>query len=144
MQSPDSLPLCRSHRRIGRNGKQAGTRRFLLCGLIFLVSIVSVAARDAREQQRIDYLMQSIGSLKGAVFIRNGTEYDAQAARAHLQAKLDYLGGRIKTAEQFVQYCASQSSTSHQPYTIRFADGKVVETSVYFAEQLREFDAKNH
>jgi hypothetical protein len=144
VQSPDSLPLCRSRRRIGRTGNQAGIRRFLLCGLIFLVSIVSVAARDAREQQRIDYLMQSIGSLKGAVFIRNGTEYDAQAARAHLQTKLDYAGGRVKTAEQFVQYCASQSSISHQPYKIRFADGKVVETSVYFAEKLREFDAKNH
>ena len=144
MQSHGSLPLSSGHGRIGRNAKQAGTRRFLLCCLIFLVSIVSVAARDAREQQRIDYLMQSLVSLKGAVFIRNGSEYDAQAARAHLQAKLDYLGGRIKTAEQFVEYCASQSSISHQPYTIRFADGKAVETSVYFAEKLREFDAKNH
>jgi hypothetical protein len=144
MQSPGSLLSTRGPRRIGRNVKPAGTRRFLLCSLIFLVSIVSVSARDAREQRRIDYLMQSLVSLKGAVFIRNGTEYDAPAARAHLQTKLDYLGGRIKTAEQFVQYCASQSSISHQPYTIRFADGKVVETSVYFAEKLREFDAKNH
>ena len=144
MQFPGSILSSRGPRRIGRNAKQAGTRWFLLCSLTFLVSIVSVAARDAREQQRIDYLMQSIGSLKGAVFIRNGTEYDAQAARAHLQTKLDYLGGRIKTAEQFVQYCASQSSISHQPYKIRFADGKAVETSVYFAGKLREFDAKNH
>jgi hypothetical protein len=106
--------------------------------------MASALARDTREQQRIDYLMQSLVSLKGAVFIRNGSEYDAQAARAHLQTKLDYAGVRIKTAEQFVQYCASESSMSHQPYKIRFADGKVVATAIYFAEKLKEFDAKNH
>jgi hypothetical protein len=39
----------------------------------------TLLARDAREQQRIDYLIQSLSSLKGAAFIRNGKEYDAQA-----------------------------------------------------------------
>ena len=101
-------------------------------------------ARDAREQQRIDYLIQSLGSLKGAVFIRNGKDYDAQAARDHLQTKLDYAGGRVKTAEQFIKYCATESSMSHQPYKIRFADGTVIDTASYFSAKLKEFDQKNH
>jgi hypothetical protein len=112
--------------------------------LIFLLALPAiVSARDAREQQRIDYLINSLGSLKGSVFIRNGTEHDAQAARDHLQKKLNYAGERVKTAEQFVKYCASESSFTHQPYKIRFADGKVVDTASYFAAKLKEFDQKN-
>jgi hypothetical protein len=98
--------------------------------------------RDAREQQRIDYLIQSLGSLKGTVFIRNGSEYDAQAARDHLQRKLNFAGGRVKTAEEFIKYCATESSISHQPYKIRFADGTLVETASYFREKLKEFDQR--
>jgi Family of unknown function (DUF5329) len=102
-----------------------------------------LSARDAREQQRIDYLIESLGSLKGAVFIRNGTEYDAAKARAHLQAKLAYGGERVKTAEDFIKYCASGSSMSRKPYQIRFADGRTVETATYFAGKLKEFDDRN-
>jgi hypothetical protein len=100
------------------------------------------SARDAREQQRIDYLIESLASLKGAVFIRNGTEYDASKARAHLQGKLAYAGEQVKTAEEFIKYCASQSSMSRKPYQIRFADGRTVETATYFADKLKEFDHK--
>jgi hypothetical protein len=114
--------------------------RFLLFLLLLLP--VFVLGRDAREQQRIDYLIGYLASLKGAVFIRNGTEYDAKAARDHLQSKLDYAGERVKTAEQFIQYCAAQSSMSHKPYQIRFADGTVTDTASFFTAKLKEFDQR--
>jgi hypothetical protein len=117
-------------------------RTLLAVMVAVLACPVFLSARDAREQQRIDYLIESLGSLKGAVFIRNGTEYDAAKARAHLRAKLDYVGERVKTAEQFIQYCASQSSMSHQPYQIRFSDGRTVGTADYFGGKLKEFDEK--
>jgi hypothetical protein len=117
-------------------------RRTLPVLLALIALPMLLFARDAREQQRIDYLMQSLGALKGAVFIRNGKEYDAAAARDHLQNKLNWGGERIKTAEIFIKYCATESSMSHKPYTIRFADGTVVETAVYFGDKLKEFDRK--
>jgi hypothetical protein len=119
-------------------------RRLFVVFLVLLLSPVITFAREAREQQRIDYLFASLASLKGAVFIRNGKEYDAQAARDHLQSKLNYFGPRLKTAEDFVKYCASESSMSHKPYQIRFADGAVTDTAPYFLSKLREFDQKNH
>ena len=112
--------------------------------LLLLFNGTGAFARDAHEQARIDYLIDSLGQMKGAVFIRNGTEYDAKAAQDHLRAKLNYVGDRVKTAEQFIQYCATQSSISHRPYQIRMVDGKVVNTSDYFAEKLREFDSRAH
>ena len=111
---------------------------------LLLVLPALLWARDAREQQRIDYLIQSLASLKGAVFIRNGIEYDAAAAREHLQTKLRYAGERVKSAEQFIKYCASESSLTHQPYKIRFNDGKVTTTASFFAEKLKEFNQRSH
>ncbi len=118
------------------------TLSLLLVGLLAW-PIVSFA-RDAHEQQRIDYLIQSLSSLEGAVFIRNGSEYNAKAACDHLQKKLAYGGERVKTAEDFIKYCASQSSMSNKPYQIRFKDGKTVDTASYFNGKLKEFDQKPH
>jgi hypothetical protein len=117
----------------------------IVVGLLLVVVLPALLlARDAREQQRIDYLMQSLSSLKGAVFIRNNGEYDAAAARDHLKKKLEFAGERVKTAEDFIKYCGSESSMSHQPYKIRLADGTVTETASYFREKLKEVDQKNH
>lgn len=104
----------------------------------------ALSARDAREQKRIDYLLAAFGSLKGAVFIRNGSEYDAGKARAHLESKLAYGGERLKTAEEFITYCATQSSMSHKPYQIRFSDGRTVESAKFLTEKLKEYDEKGH
>jgi len=113
-------------------------------GFLLLVLPALLLARDARQQQRIDYLIQSLSSLKGAVFIRNGSEYDAAAARDHLQRKLNAAGERITSAEEFIKYCASQSSMTHQPYQIRFADGTITTTASYFHNKLKEFDHTKH
>jgi len=112
--------------------------------MVLLLALPTILlGRDAREQRRIEFLIQSFGPLKGAVFIRNGKEYDAQAAQNHLRDKLNFAGERVKTAEEFIKYCASESSITHQPYKIRFADGTVADTASYFREKLKEFDQKN-
>src|SRR4249919_3516937 len=59
------------------------------------------------EAAKIQALISSIEQLKGAVFIRNGTEYDGAKAAAHLRKKLDYAGSRVKTAEQFIDVLAT-------------------------------------
>jgi hypothetical protein len=119
--------------------------RILLMGItVMLLWPATLLARDAREQQRIDYLLQSLTSLKGAVFIRNGTEYDAAKARAHLEGKLAFGGERVKTAEEFITYCATQSSMSHKPYQIRLSDGRTVTSATFFIGKLKEYDEKAH
>lgn len=99
-------------------------------------------ARDAREQQRIDFLIQKIESSKGLTFIRNGSEYDGVAASEHLRMKLNYGGERVKTAEDFVKYCASESSLTHRKYIVRLADGTRTDAAAYFLTLLREFDQR--
>ncbi|MEO7932702.1 MAG: DUF5329 domain-containing protein [Chthoniobacterales bacterium] len=115
-------------------------RRFLLTILPLFLLMNVLCARDAREDQRIEYLLQSVASMKGGVFIRNGSEYSASEAVAHLKLKLSKGGERVKTAEDFIAGCASKSSFSGTPYQIRLPDGKTVETGPYFLGKLREFD----
>jgi len=115
-----------------------------VAGFLFFVLPTLLLARDARQQQRIDYLIQSLSSLKGAVFIRNGSEYDAAAAREHLQRKLNAAAARVTGAEEFIKYCASESSMTHQPYQIRFADGTITTSASYFRDELKKFDRTKH
>jgi hypothetical protein len=118
--------------------------RIICLGMAVLLALPgSSRGRDAREQKRIDFLIDGLANLPGAVFIRNGTEYKAVDAQHHLRQKLDYVGERVKTAEDFIKSCASESSLSHRPYRIRLGDGRTVETATFFAEQLKEFDARS-
>ncbi len=115
---------------------------FLSFAAILLVLTVSLFAREAREQARIDFLLHEVETAKDVVFIRNGSDHGAAEAAKHLRRKLDYAGERVKTAEDFVKYCASESSLTHRSYKIRRPDGKTVNAADYFTERLREFDAR--
>ena len=108
--------------------------------LLLLITATPLYGRELREQQRIDHLLKTVGSLQNAVFIRNGSEYEAKAAETHLRQKLDYAGEKLKTAEQFIEYCATRSSMSGQPYRIRLSDGKTVEAGPFLRSKLNEFD----
>src|SRR4249919_330171 len=101
----------------------------------------SVPARMT-EAAKIQALIASIQQLKGAVFIRNGVEYDGAKAADHLRTKLNYAGKKVQTAEQFIDMLATGSSMSGKPYRIRFADGHSVESAVYFHEQLKRLEAE--
>ena len=90
-----------------------------------------------------DYLIASIETLQNAEFIRNGKAYNARDAADHLRLKRRKAGARIKTAEDFIRYCATASSMSGEPYQIRFADGTLVFTGEYLRRKLVEFEAGN-
>jgi hypothetical protein len=98
------------------------------------------AAAAVNETGRIEYLIQSIEQLSGAKFIRNGAAYDAKPAADHLRLKWREAGTRVKTAEQFIELCASRSSVSGQPYRIRFADGTTVASGAFLRAKLKELD----
>ena len=100
-----------------------------------------VAAPALSERQKINALIASVEQLRGAVFIRNGTEYDGGKAAAHLRRKLGAAGKRVTTAEQFITHLATGSSMTGKAYTIRFADGRTVESAAYFRGELKRLEA---
>lgn len=114
----------------------------VLLSLLLSAPALSFAEANAlaSETQRIEHLIRSVEQLSNAKFIRNGTPYDAKAAGDHLRLKWREAGARVKTAQQFIELCASKSSVSGQPYQIRFADGKVVTSEAFLRAKLKELD----
>jgi hypothetical protein len=95
--------------------------------------------QQEQEQHRIDYLIASVAALKDASFIRNGQAYDALHAASHMRLKLRFAGSRVKTAEDFIRYCGTASSTSGTRYTIRFADGHSVDSASFLQQKLAQY-----
>jgi hypothetical protein len=99
----------------------------------------ALAQQQSLEQHRIDYLIASVAALKNASFIRNGHAYDASRAAAHMRLKWRFAGSRVKTAEDFIRYCGTASSSSGIKYTIWFADGHTVDAASFLREKLAEY-----
>jgi hypothetical protein len=104
--------------------------------LMFATFNAMAQQAPASEQRKIDYLIQSVAQLHGAKFIRNCSSYDASAAVRHLELKRRYAGSRVQTADDFIRLCATGSSMSGRPYTIRFADGHVETSAHWLRAQL--------
>lgn len=117
--------------------------RFLAVFLLSPAVVAHAADRLPAEDARIEYLIAVIAALPDAQFIRNGKAYDNKAAVDHLRDKLRLAGGRVRTAEDFIRDCASESSITGTPYEIRFADGRVLLSAEFLQEKLHEFDRQN-
>jgi len=101
----------------------------------------AVSAQDNIEKKKIEFLIFSVENLKGAKFIRNGTEHDGKEAVEHLQMKLLNAGSMVQTADDFIRLCASKSIITGKPYMIRFSDGKTIKSEEYFREKLKEYSS---
>jgi len=112
-------------------------------GIFFLLGFLTAPAFSQQdvEQRKIEYLINSIADLHDGQFIRNATEYDSQQAADHLRLKLRSAGGRVKTAENFIDYCATSSSITGDAYQIKFADGHMVATAAFLRGKLAEYPA---
>ncbi|TPG08225.1 hypothetical protein EAH75_00965 [Rhodanobacter glycinis] len=109
--------------------------------LFTLLALPAFAQQDV-EQQKIAYLIESVATLQGATFIRNGTEYDAKRAADHMRLKLRFAGSRVKTAEDFITYCGTGSSMSGIKYTIRFQDGHIIDSATFLHGKLAGYEAR--
>jgi hypothetical protein len=101
----------------------------------------AVSAQDNIEKKKIEFLISSVENLKGAKFIRNGTEHDGKEAAEHLRMKLQNDVGNVQTADDFIRLCASKSYISGEPYLIRSSDGKTIKSEQYFREKLKEYNS---
>jgi hypothetical protein len=114
----------------------------VLAALVLCLVAIGAARADtnAAEAQRIEHLIRAVEELPNAKFLRNGSAYDARAAADHLRLKLRNAGARVKTAEDFIRFCASKSSASGKPYRIRFADGTMQTSEAFLRARLEEMD----
>jgi len=85
--------------------------------------------------EEIDYLIGRVAA-SGAHFIRNGSEYTGAQAASHLRMKLAKAGGRVHTAEEFIDGIASKSSLTGRPYELHLADGRTMRAAEWLSAEL--------
>lgn len=120
--------------------KSIGVISFVVLAVVLALFSGVVNAQDNIEKKKIEFLISSVENLKGAKFIRNGTEHDGKEAAEHLRMKLQNDAGKVNTADDFIRLCASKSYISGKPYLIRSSDGKTIKSEQYFREKLKEYN----
>ncbi len=109
--------------------------------LLVVMALAGHAAElPASEQRKIEALIQHVETLTEAVFIRNNQAYAAKTAAQFLRGKWHATLDDITTAQQFIAKVASVSSTTGQPYRIRFPDGHEVRSGDYLRTVLRQLE----
>ncbi|WP_207883091.1 DUF5329 domain-containing protein [Pseudomonas sp. 30_B] len=109
----------------------------LLFAAFLLACTGAHAALDAKAQREITQLLDFVEH-SDCRFIRNGSEYPGNEARAHLQKKLDYLENKdlVSSAEDFIERAASKSSMSGKPYQVS-CPGGTQDTSTWLNTELK-------
>ena len=135
----DRLPNCKENR------MKTNRLILLVCAgfIICFAATESVSESDTDETKQIELLLARIEAMQDVVFIRNGKDYSSHKAADHLRLKWKKAGGRVKTAEDFIELCGSRSSISGKPYKIRFPDGRIENSEVIFKELLKEIEQSN-
>ncbi|MGB5689386.1 MAG: DUF5329 domain-containing protein [Woeseiaceae bacterium] len=115
--------------------------RAVIIAVLILSGLMQSAASAAEVPTEIDYLLTTMGS-SDCTFIRNGKEYDAEDAAAHLRMK--YKRGRryASTTEKFIENLASKSSMSKKPYLISCEGAERVESGAWLMQLLLEYRAE--
>jgi len=112
---------------------------------VFIVVLVASGLMQAvahadETPVEIDYLLTTMGS-SDCTFIRNGTEYSAADAEAHLRMKYGRGKRYASTTEDFIENLASQSSMSKEPYFIACNGDEKMESGTWLMRLLLEHRA---
>ena len=110
---------------------------WLFFGLLLPFASIGQTAPEP-ERQKIESLINHVGGLKDARFIRNGKEYDVATAVRFLRGKWKANDKEVKTARDFVDKVASASGTSGKPYRIRFKDGREIASRDFLLAELKK------
>ncbi len=108
--------------------------------IVLLITLFAwpTIADDAQMQAEIDHLINYIRN-STCKFIRNGKAHSSDEAIDHILRKYEHFKDKIKTSEDFIDYCASKSLLSDQPYQIKCPGQTVIESRLWFLEELKRF-----
>ncbi|AXK73453.1 hypothetical protein DWG18_14980 [Lysobacter sp. TY2-98] len=117
--------------------------RVVLVALLSVLASTAWAAPPPAAQHEIAQLFDALEH-SGCRFNRNGSWYDAKAARDHLQDKYDYLVRRdaIHSTEGFIDLAASKSSMSGRAYLVQCPGTAEMPSATWFRRLLAGLRAK--
>jgi len=106
--------------------------------LVLSFFALSAVADDQQMQSEIDHLIKYIQN-SSCKFIRNGKAHSPDDAIQHILKKYDHFKSKIQTTEGFIDFCASKSMISNQPYKISCPGQEWVESKYWLRKELNRF-----
>jgi len=116
-------------------------RLLLLSGPLLIRAAWAGDAMPAAERDRVERLISYVESHTDVAFVRNGTAYDSKDAATFLREKMNAMGDRVTTAQQFIEQIATRSSMSGEPYMIRHPDGRTEHSAKFLGDELKRMNA---
>ena len=107
---------------------------------LWLAFMPAAYAEDTMNLE-IDYLLDTVAA-SGCVFIRNGSEHEAESARDHLNLKRRRGKRYFSSADEFIDRLASSSSWSGKPYHIRCGEEEQQFAKDWFTAVLEDYRSK--
>lgn len=106
--------------------------------LAMLVVVGPVWAVDSNMDGEIDFLLDSVVESE-CVFIRNGKDHKAEAARDHLQTKRHRGSRHFSDTEEFIDRIASRSSWTGKDYLIQCGEEPQQTAKAWFMRLLQQY-----
>lgn len=118
-------------------------RRALLCSALALSAQPVLAAPPPATQEEVQHLFSYLEK-SGCQFNRNGSWYEATAAKEHLDKKYRYLLDKnlVSNTESFIARGATQSSMSGKAYQVKCPGTAAVASADWFSAELRRYRAQ--
>jgi uncharacterized protein DUF5329 len=111
-------------------------QRIGLTLLLWFVLVPTGQADDAMNEE-IDYILNAVAT-SNCIFIRNGKEHGAEAAKDHLSLKRNRGKRYFSSADEFIENLASSSSWTGKPYYIRCGEEEHLAKD-WFTAVLQEY-----
>ena len=117
------------------------TSKWLVLFCLFVTAASHGAIQKATKEE-IQHLLSYVKSTD-CQYERNGTQHTGVEAVAHIQKKYDYYVDDIKTAEDFIEYSATQSKMSGNKYKVH-CTGLAKQTSQnWLLKELHKYRKSN-
>lgn len=108
--------------------------------LLFTATVYSQT--DSKTEQTIQYLLSRIAD-SSLIFIRNNETYPPRDAAEHINNKYQHFKDEIKTAEDFIEKCATKSLLSGRYYQVIDKQGNKIRTHDWLMAELETY-RRNH
>ncbi len=108
--------------------------------IIFVLCVfpLPAVAGNGQLQAEIDHLITYIQNAD-CKFIRNGKAHTPDEAVEHILKKYDHFKAKINSTEEFIEFCATKSILSDQPYKIGCPNRELVESEHWLLKELKKY-----
>ena len=113
-----------------------------LAALFLLTPCLLMGEQIDTVDKTVQHLVSHVSG-SGLTFIRNTDKYTSVEAAEHMNNKYRHFREDIKTAEDFIERCASRSLLSGKPYLVINEQGEQVRTSEWLLAELADYRVRH-